>query len=340
MPYTVTSSEQTTGKAADHETKAMLYLMNFHKNCNDIHFFVVDFFNDITGLDQLAENAWDVQSKASINLTGKAIGRDLVTLYKNFISDLHFTDFILFVGGIKTDGLKNVSLKTFNLDNFTDKYIKSIKSGIKEEALKKTYIKEHQITDEIIEDFLNKVTFVINNKSKSEYIKEITKINSTKIVKDAYLECIFDQIRDIQSSKKNIQCENITINILEDFHKYKKHMTSDQIKMLVLSRLVNKDVGDALPPSFTYMLDGRSDKDRIELQEDCQHSIKRMMFDKNNAKAYWVLFEDIYMAITKNPEANVEDIYSMIDKKLIKNVSSLDFNSARYFIALIKDGLG
>ena len=43
MPYTVTSSEQTTGKAADHETKAMLYLMNFHKNCNDIHFFVVDF---------------------------------------------------------------------------------------------------------------------------------------------------------------------------------------------------------------------------------------------------------------------------------------------------------
>jgi len=43
MPYTVKSSEQHRKAASDTETKALLYLMNFHPDQNEIHYFVVDF---------------------------------------------------------------------------------------------------------------------------------------------------------------------------------------------------------------------------------------------------------------------------------------------------------
>jgi len=339
MPYTVTSTEKTTGKAADHETKAMLYLMNFHTGCEDIQFFVIDFFNDVTGIDALATKALDIQSKASSNLSGKAIGKDLVTLYKNFLSDLKFTDYILFVGGISPNGLLDRALEVFGLDNFNEKYKNAIFTGLKEEALAKTYIDDAKVVDNFINEFLSKVIFVISNKSKAEYVKEIIKVNSSIIVSDDYLESIFNQIRDNQSVKKNINSEGIIINCLNEFHKYKKFLTSDQIKMLVLSRLINKDsMNDILPTSFTYMLDGRTD--RVEFVEECRHAISRMLFDKNNAKAYWRLFEEIYTAIKGNPQSPVEEIYGMLNEDLLRSIPALDFNSARFFVALVKDGLG
>ena len=46
MAYTVKSSERLRPSAADTETKALLYLMNFRDDSDEIFFFVVDFFND------------------------------------------------------------------------------------------------------------------------------------------------------------------------------------------------------------------------------------------------------------------------------------------------------
>lgn len=52
MAYTVKSSERLRPSAADTETKALLYLMNFRDDSDEIFFFVVDFFNDLTGIVQ------------------------------------------------------------------------------------------------------------------------------------------------------------------------------------------------------------------------------------------------------------------------------------------------
>ena len=52
MSYTVQSSEKTRKSGAEGETKALLYLMNFRSDSNEIHYFVVDFFNDLTGMDR------------------------------------------------------------------------------------------------------------------------------------------------------------------------------------------------------------------------------------------------------------------------------------------------
>lgn len=43
MSYIVKSSERLRPSAADTETKALLYLMNFRKDSDEIFFFVVDF---------------------------------------------------------------------------------------------------------------------------------------------------------------------------------------------------------------------------------------------------------------------------------------------------------
>ena len=51
MSYTVCSSEKLRKSGADAETKAMLYLMNFREDSSEMNYFVVDFFNDVTGMD-------------------------------------------------------------------------------------------------------------------------------------------------------------------------------------------------------------------------------------------------------------------------------------------------
>ena len=53
MSYTVRSSEKLRKSGADFETKSLLYLMNFHSSDIEPRFFIVDFFNDLTGMDRL-----------------------------------------------------------------------------------------------------------------------------------------------------------------------------------------------------------------------------------------------------------------------------------------------
>lgn len=60
MSYTVCSSERLRKSGADAETKAMLYLMNFREDSSEMNYFIVDFFNDITGMDRMARKLWDV----------------------------------------------------------------------------------------------------------------------------------------------------------------------------------------------------------------------------------------------------------------------------------------
>lgn len=77
MSYTVMSSERTRASGAEHETKALLYLMNLRSDSDEIYYFVVDFFNDLTGMDRFAEELWDVQSKGAKNNSPAQIGKEL-----------------------------------------------------------------------------------------------------------------------------------------------------------------------------------------------------------------------------------------------------------------------
>ena len=97
MVYIVKSTEKNNEKASEYETKGMLYLMSEHEDADEMHFFVIDFFNDVTSVHRMGHRAWDLQSKGERNLTANKLGKYLVTLYKNYISDFNFSSYILFI---------------------------------------------------------------------------------------------------------------------------------------------------------------------------------------------------------------------------------------------------
>lgn len=156
MSYTVKSSEKTVKSGAEGETKALLYLMNLRADSDEIHYFVVDFFNDLTGMARYADKLWDIQSKAEKNLSPNKVGQALVTLYKNYISSIEFKYYILFVGGV-SNSLRIDSSKTeFGIENIKERSLKKVRTGLINEAKDKSYIDNALITDERIDDFLKK----------------------------------------------------------------------------------------------------------------------------------------------------------------------------------------
>lgn len=117
MSYTVCSSEKLRKSGADAETKAMLYLMNFREDSSEMNYFVVDFFNDVTGMDRMGRKLWDVQSKASKKACAKGIGRELVTLFKNYLSEFTFVDYVIFMGGVPDTFRIDSSQNLFDVTN-------------------------------------------------------------------------------------------------------------------------------------------------------------------------------------------------------------------------------
>ena len=223
MAYTVRSSERLRPSAADTETKALLYLMNLREDSEEIYYFVVDFFNDLTGMTKISDKLWDLQSKGDKHPSPYMIGTELVTLYKNFVSEFEFAYYIVFLGGVTS---------SFRID-------------------------DDKVSDEKIVEFLQKVYFVIDDQTKSEYVKKIIKLNPTIIPKEETLVAIFNEIRDVQTGKKNIGVvEGITLEAPDEALNYGRHLTITEIRLLVLNRILNQDVvGSKVPQSFidTYI---------------------------------------------------------------------------------------
>ncbi|MFI3172877.1 MAG: hypothetical protein R3Y58_11020 [Eubacteriales bacterium] len=341
MPYIIKSSEKLRKPAAEMETKALLYLMNFDSNSDDIHYFVVDFFNDLTGMDNFAVNLYDLQSKGAKNSSPKAIGKELVTLYKNYLSDIDFREYILFLGGV-TGALRiNDAQNSFDISNIKDTALEKLITGLKEECANKTYIDDSKIKDDLIDDFLKKVLFIVDDKSPAEYVMKIVENHSSIIPDTNVLNAIFNEIRDKQSAKKNVNdVEDITICVPEESLNYFRHLTSSEIKLLTLQRIINRDpVSKNIPQSFIPIYNMCPPESQKELIENCQQAMCRALFNKNQAENFWMLFEDIYVIISNFPNISTSEIYKKINREKLKNCTDLDTHSAQYFVSIIKDGV-
>ena len=137
MSYVIQSTEKNRGFGSENETKALLYLMNFRTNSHEISYYIIDFFNDLTGSCNQMSKLWDIQSKASKDTNAKALGREMVTLFKNYMSNFNFQHYILFVGGVADSVRVNTMLNEFDITNVKPTAYKSIKTGLIDEALKK-----------------------------------------------------------------------------------------------------------------------------------------------------------------------------------------------------------
>ncbi len=340
--YKITSSESNNEKATDFETKALLYLMNYYKDSDRIHYFVIDFFNDVSGVTQLADACFDVQSKGIKNIQPVQLGEYLVTLFKNYISEFNFEGYILFVEGVNKTISNQLSGRTiFSCSDLEIELVSKIKSGLINSANKKTYIEDKQIiNDNNIDNFLNKVLFVIDSRKKEDYIRDAVQFESSLIIDDKDLRKIFKEIRDKQSAKKNNRVEGEQISSIGCFVNYDKFLRKEDIQQLIVNRICFKQAIrniNSIPKSFLPCIQ-KFDETMIEEElEDCQNSLFRLLCDKNNKTAYWALFEEIVIAIKSNPQDSVDAIYDRIDKQKVLDVRYLNIISCKYYISLIKE---
>lgn len=341
MTYIVKSSERLRPAASETETKALLYLMNFREDSEEVYYFVVDFFNDLTGMSKLADKMWDVQSKGAKSPSPKMIGAELVTLYKNYLSDFEFSCFILFLGGISNAVRVDNHINSFGISNIKEEALKKIIDGLKEECLNKTYIDNSEIIDNKINTFLSKVHFVIDDKEKSEYVKKIVRLNPTIMPKDDVLIAIFNEIMNAQASKKNNKVvEDITLTLPNEAISYGRHLSVTEIKMLVLNRILTQEVvGGRLPLSFTPIYNLYPEEKRKSMLEDCQLDFSKALFDSSSQDDYWKLFEGVYELVKDNPEDDINTIFNKLDVELKNRCRHFNVLSLKYFISKIKDGL-
>ena len=341
MAYIVSSTEKVRGKGADYETKAMLYLMGGREDSYEIYSFAIDFYNDVTGLNAHAEKAWDLQSKGKVAKGPMEVGRELVTLFKNYLSDLAFNYLILFMAGVPDTFRIDSSINTFGIENLTDKSLKSVRNGLIKEASDKSYIDKEKITDENVDAFLKQVTFVIDDKTKAEYIKHILSLNPKFIPKDTVLEGIFNTIRDAQAAKKNnSSVEGEMVTHLRDVYAYDRTIKAREIRLMVINTLVNRDiVGGGTPRYFFPLIQNYDGIKQGEVIEDCQLQISVALFDKANSEAFWDLLDAIIDAITDNRKLSTTETYDLIAENNAVRKTLLDVLSIQYLISVMKEAL-
>ena len=210
MSYVVCSTEQNNAAGNDMETKARLQLMCFDEDTDDIAAFAVDFFNDVTGLNHTGTRLYDVQSKKATS-TPKEIGKELVTLYKNHVSDFsqYFVRKILFLGGVLSTVL-NDPLSQFTYSDLSDSGKAKVRDGLFEECCRRSYIQDEDVTDENIDTFLDEVIFVVAEDNAEDCIRPLMHVSPKIIPTDNDLLAIFNEIKKkqvgIKASRKVRGC--------------------------------------------------------------------------------------------------------------------------------------
>ena len=315
--------------------------MNFRRDSDKIHFFVIDVFNDVTGMDRFSENLWDVQSKGAKNNSPNAIGKGLVTLYKNYLSDLEFNEYILFLGGVSSAVRKDETQSVFDVSNITDAALIKLTRGLKLEAIEKSYVEIDDKTDQNINNFLKKVLFVVDNKTPCEYVKAIIKDHPAIVPEDTILTAIFNEIRNAQSGLKNSIVEGVIIQTASDVLHLCRHLTNNEIRMMVLQRIINRNPVERniMPPSFLSIYNAWPPEQRREKLDNCVQAVCRALFNKNAASAFWALFENVYTLIVAHPTDSVQEIYQSLNVQTRNAQPDFDVISLQYFISIVKDGI-
>ena len=334
--YTFTNTEINNKKASEFETKSLLYLIGMRRDSNEIDIITIDCFNDVTGANKEFIKLWDVQSKNHKNLPPSKIGESLLTLYNNFISNIDFSEYILFIPKLKRDYLVNASLNIYGYSNINQKQ----KNGIEKKLIEK--INNTELNKSfLLMDFLGSVTFVEDNKKISTYIKKIAQFKNKKVVPEDLYKSIFNDIRNAQTALKNSYIENETINKPIEVLKFNRHITKAEINTLLVSRLVGVDVFSfpGIPFPFLSVVKEFDNETAKDLIQDCNENLSRAFFDKNGCKNFWKVSEFIILYLKENPEENIHNVLDALQRALSITTLYLTNNTILYMISLVKTGL-
>ena len=340
--YTIKTSERNNDKATEFETKSMLYLMTKSPNGDSVELFIIDCFNDVTGVGYEVTDTWDIQSKGVASLTPAKIGRALYTLFANYVSDIDFGHHILYIPVPKNEYIVNSDEESFDMSNFKEKNRSRIKEGLTKEI--------HDRADSdvdtpanalMVDSFLEKVLFVTDRYEKADYIRAIIQFKNIADMTDEFLNRIFDEIRSTQAIKKIRNVYGETVTSVKDAEKYEKNIYRKEIELLVVNRIIGNDMFSAkgVPVYFIKEIQAVDEDDIADIVQDCQTHISRTLFNRNNKRAFWHLLEEIMTAIVQDRKASIRELMSKITPSTRTAVFTLDDLSLLYLIAIVKEGL-
>lgn len=335
MSYVFKKTEQNNYKASVFETKSLLYLAAQNSKYQKVSYLTIDCFNDVSGMcDQ--QNIWDVQAKNEQSLTPRKIGKYLITLYENYISNFNpfFQEFIFFMPQVKSDYILHPKLSTYTLDNFDEKHRLRVIEGLKKEA---------DLDDKTdLNNFFEKLLFVEDRSEEKLYVKGIMHFQSSKMCSDDFYKAIFKEIRDRQTALKNSEIENKVIDKPIDVLTLERSLTTQDLQIFVLNRFIGSDVFSNMrncPSSYLTYTRRISEEDMEDHVYDQNASLSRAFFDKQNQQNFWRLFESIFKEFHQDKNKKVSEVMNALKPVVMDRVQHMDINSTRFLVAMIRDGL-
>lgn len=340
--YRIKTSERNNDKATEYETKSLLYLLTKITGNHEIDLFIIDCFNDVTGVAGGYKDSWDIQSKNVASLTPHKVGIALYTLFANYVSDLSFGHYILFLPPLKDSYVNDVVAEVFQIDNFVTGKTEDVKNGLESEIARRNDADVNTSANLAkVDAFLSEVIFITDRYNKSEYIKSIIKFKNLSSLKDEFLIRIFEEIRAKQAVKKISNVDGVEVSSIQEAATLGKNITRKEIELLVVNRVIGNDLfsKNGVPLYFIREVSTMDEEDVADLIQECQSQIGKTLFNKNNKKAFWYLLEEIISVIEIDKKQGIRSILSQISTKAKGRVFTMDENTLLYLIALVKEGL-
>lgn len=340
--YTIKTSERNNDKATEFETKSMLYLMTKSSDSDNVELFIIDCFNDVTGVGYDGNDTWDIQSKGVASLTPGKIGRSLYTLFANYVSEIEFGHHILYIPIPKETYVESADKESFDIRNFKEKNRDRIRTGLLQEIQDRNdaEVSAYAHTRKV-DDFLDSVLFVTDRYEKADYIRAIIQFKRLEDLSEEFLNRIFDEIRAAQAIKKIRNVYGVTVSSVNEAAKYDKNIYRKDIELLVVNRIIGNDMfaTKGIPIYFIKEIDSVDEDDIADTVQECQTQISRTLFNRNNKKAFWRLLEEIMRAVVNDKIIAIREVMSHIKQTTRTSVFTLDDLSLLYLIAIVKEGL-
>lgn len=340
--YRIKTSERNNEKATEYETKSLLYLLTKIKGHRTVDLFIIDCFNDVTGVAEGYKDSWDIQSKNVASLTPRKVGIALYTLFANYVSDLSFGHYILFLPPLRGNYVNDATVESFQIDNFVKGKAENVKSGLESEIERRNDADVNTSTNLAkIDAFLSDVIFITDRYNKSDYIKSIIEFKNLSSLRDEFLIRIFEEIQAKQAVKKISNVNGVEVSSIQEAAVLGKNITRKEIELLVVNRVIGNDLfsKNGVPLYLIREVSTMDVEDVADLIQECQSQISKTLFNKNNKKAFWYLLEEIFSVIEINKKQSIRSILSQISTKAKGRVFTMDENALLYLIALVKEGL-
>ena len=157
---------------------------------------------------------------------------------------------------------------------------------------------------------------------------------------DSDLIAIFNEIRNKQSEKKNSLVEGVVINQIDEVLNYGRHLSTNEIRLLVLQRIINTDpLGKGIPEPFLEIYSKFPQETARDMVEECKRALCCALFNRSAAQGFWKMFDTVYDLVQRFPDKTLDFLFYQIDQETKDGCPDFDVLSLKYFIAKVKEGI-